>query len=155
MILTDYYKGEKLTAAVSRYDVISSTGEYDLFETLLINKRTFNIGGLSFNFITRPDRWSGKKTDNAISKGKDNITSVKRPDVDCEYSFGDIKSTKDACILIYNDDWKKIGIVTIEIIIARGLRNDTNSLWNLLIDGELDHEIKILRERAVTDLVTK
>ena len=47
MILTDFYKGQRLTEAQSRYDVTASTGEYDLFEILLINKLKFNVGGLS------------------------------------------------------------------------------------------------------------
>ena len=61
MILTDYYKGQKLTNANSRFDITASTGGYDFFETLLINKQKFNIGGLSFNFGQRPDRWGGQK----------------------------------------------------------------------------------------------
>ena len=61
MILTDYYKGQRLTGAQSRFDITASTWEYDLFERLLINKQKFNVGGLSFNYVPRPDRWTGKK----------------------------------------------------------------------------------------------
>jgi len=154
MIFTDYYKGEKLTDAKSRYDITTSTREYDLFERLLINKRGFNIGGLSFNCVSRPDRWKGKKTDLALTKGSNNITSLKRPDIEINFAFGDIKSTNDGCIIIFNPDFKEVSITTIEIFIARGLRNDTNSLWNLFIDEELNHEIEILRKKAVTKSVT-
>jgi hypothetical protein len=154
MIFTDYYKGEKLTKAKSRYDITASTGDYDFFESLLINKRGFNIGGLSFNCVSRPDRWQGKKTDLAITKGSSNITSLKRPDIEINIAFGDIKGTMDGCIIVFNPDFKEQGIKAIEIFIARGLRNDTNSLWDLYTDGELNHEIEMLRQKAVTKTVT-
>ncbi len=154
MIFTDYYKGEKLTDAKSRYDITASTGEYDFFESLLINKRGFNIGGHSINLVSRPDRWKGKKTDLALTKGSSNITSLKRPDIENNIAFGDIKGTNDGCIIVFDPDYKDAGINSIEIFIARGLRNDTNSLWDLFIDGELNYEVEILRKKAVTKTVT-
>lgn len=155
MIFTDYYKAEKLTDAKSRYDVVASSGEYDYFERNLINKRKFNVGGLSFNYGPRPESWKGKKTDMAITKGSNNVTSVKRLNIELNYALGDINNTNDACIIIFNLDYKEKGIETIELFIARGNRNDTNSLWNEFTDGDLDHEIKLLRETAVTKSVTK
>jgi len=154
MILTDYYKGQKLTDAQSRFDITASTGEYDLFERLLINKQKFNIGGLSFNFGQRPDRWKGKKTDMAITKGSQNITSVKRPNLENNVAYGDINGSNDSCIIVFNPDYKETGITTIEIFIARGLRNDTDGLWQLFTDGELKSDIEALREKAVTIFVT-
>jgi hypothetical protein len=151
---TDYYKGEKLTDAKSRFDIVASTGEYDLFESLLINKQKFNIGGLSFNFGQRPDRWKGKKTAMAITKGSHNITSVKRPSLENNFAFGDINGSNDGCIIVFNTDYKHTGITIIEIFIARGLRNDTDGLWDLFTDGELNHEIEALRKKAVTKNVT-
>jgi hypothetical protein len=155
MILTDYYKGQRLTEAQSRFDVTISTEGYEFFERLLINKLKFNVGGLSFNFVPRPDRWTGKKTDYAITKGSHNITSVKRPDIETPYAYGDINGSMDGIIIIFNSDFKETGINTIEIFIARGLRNDTNSLWDLFNDGELNQEIEALRKRAVTKNVTR
>lgn len=154
MIFTDYYKGEKLTDAKSRYDITTSTGEYDFFERLLINKRGFNVGGLSINCVSRPDRWKGNKTDLALTKGSNNITSLKRPDIEINFAFGDINGTNDGCIIVFNTDFKEVSITTIEILIARGLRNDTNSLSNLFFDGELNHEVEALRKIAVTIMVT-
>lgn len=154
MILTDYYKGEKLTNALFRYEITASTGDYDFFESLLINKRGFNIGGLSFNCVPRPDCWKGKKTDLALTKGSNNITSIKRPNIENNVAFGDIKGTRDGCIILFNPDFKEHGITTIEIFIARGLRNDTNSLWDIYTDGELNQEIEMLRLKAVTKKVT-
>jgi len=152
MILSDYYKGEKLTDAKSRFDIVACYGEYDLFESLLINKRGFNIGGLSFNLVTRPEKWKSKNASLAICKGSHNITSLIRPDLNIIYSFGDINL--DALIFIFNSDWKEAGINTLEIFIARGLKNDVNSLWDLLKDSELDEEIEIFRKKAVTKKVT-
>lgn len=154
MILTDYYKGQKLTDAKCRFDITTSTGEYDLFEILLINRKVFNIGGLSFNLVQRPDKWNGKKTDLALTKGNHNITSIKRPDIETPYAYGDINGSSDGCIIVFNSDFKETGINTIEIYIARGCRNDTNSLWDLFTDGELTHEVEALRKRAVTKNVT-
>lgn len=154
MILTDYYKGEKLTDAKSRFDITASTGEYDLFESLLINKAKFNIGGLSFNFSLQPERFGGKKVDNILSKGSHSITKVFRPNLENYNAYGDINGSNDGCILVFNSDYKETGITTIEIFIARGLRSDKDGLWNLFCDGELNHEIEVLRKKAVTKNVT-
>ena len=155
MILTDYYKGEKLTEAESRYDITASTGDYDLFESLLINKRKFNVGGLSFNCGQRPKGWKGKDTDLAITKGSSNITTIKRADLETNIGYGDIKSTNDGCIILFNSDFKEVGIHTIEIFIARGCRNDQISLKDRFSDEDLNHEVEILRAKAVTKIVTK
>lgn len=154
MILTDYYIGQKLTDAKSRFDIVASSGEYDLFESLLINKRGFNISGLSFNLVSRPERWKSKNASLAICKGSHNITSLIRPDLNLNFAFGDINNTLDAAVFIFNPDWKETGITAIEIFIARGLKNDVNSLSDLLIDEELNPEMKILRGKAVTKNVT-
>jgi hypothetical protein len=58
------------------------------------------------------------------------------------------------CIIVFNPDYKNIGITIIEVFIARGLRNDVDGLWNLFTDGELCHEIETLRKKAVTKKVT-
>jgi len=147
MILTDYYKGEKLPEikAKSRYDVTSSTKEYEPFEMKLKNKRGDNIGGLSFNYGDTPDRWhfsSKDRPDKAITKG-DNISSVFIPDVTLPFAFGDVKETQDAILLIFSNDRQ-----VIEIFIARGQKNNRRGLYILLCDGELDHEIEILRNNA-------
>jgi hypothetical protein len=155
MILTDYLMGKKLTEAKSRYEIVSSSESYDFLETLLINKRGFNVGGTSFNCVSRPDRWKKKNASLAICKGSHNITSLIRPDINLPYAIGDINGTKDASIFVFNPDHRETGIKTIEVFIARGLKNDINSLWNLLIDGELSPEMEILRNKSVTFSVTE
>ena len=84
MILTDYYHAQKLTGAESRFDITHSSQSYELFESLLINKRKFNVGGLSFNYVPRPASFKGidgRKTEMAITKGNVNISSIHVPDL--------------------------------------------------------------------------
>lgn len=154
MILTDYYKGEKLTEAQCRFDITSSTNEYDLFESLLINKRKFNIGGLSFNFAPQPETHGGKKVDFILCKGSHSITKVFRPNLEDNLAYGDINGSNDGCVMVFNPDYKESGITAIEIFIARGLRSDKDGLWFLFSDGDLNHEIEVLRKKAVTKNVT-
>lgn len=154
MILTDYYKGEKLTVAIYRFDITTSTGEYDLFESLLINKRKFNIGGLSFNFAPQPETHGGKKVDFILCKGSHSITKVFRPNLESNLAYGDINGSNDGCLIVFNPDYKEIGITAIEIFIARGLRSDKDGLWFLFTDGDLNDEIEALRKKAVTKNVT-
>lgn len=154
MILTDYYKGVRLTEAKSRFDIISSSKSYDFFESELINKRKFNIGGLSFNCGKRSKNWKGKDTDLAITKGISNITSIKRADLHTNIGYGDINTTHDGCIILFNDDFKKVGITSIEIFIARGCKNDQISLKDRFEFADLKQEVDELRVKAVTKTVT-
>lgn len=143
MILTDYYRGEKLpeTKAKTRFDVTNSTNSYEPFETKLKNRK----GGLSFYFSDVPDRWhfSNKdRPDKAISNG-DNISSVFVPDVKLPFAFGDVNHTSDAILLIFSNDWQ-----VIEIFVSRGQRNSKRNLYHLLCDNELNDEIELLRNKA-------
>jgi len=155
MILTDFYRGEKLTESKYRFDIVTSTQSYDHFESLLINKRKYNIGGLSFNLVDQPEGHSGRKADFIISKGSHSITKVFRPDIKSPAGFGDINGTSDGCIILFNSDFDKNGIITVEILVGRGCRNDKNGLINLYLEDELNEEIEELRAKAVTNLVTK
>jgi hypothetical protein len=155
MILTDCYIFEKLTDANSRFDNIASTGEYDHFERLLINMKKFNIGGLSINCTPQPEKHKGKKVDTILSKGSHSITKIIKPDIISPVSYGDINGTNDACIIVFNPDYKETGIRIIEIFIARGAKHDKLQLWYLFTDGELTQEIELLRNKAVTKNVTR
>lgn len=153
MILTDYYMGQKLkeVKAQYRFEVIQSTTEYDKFELLLINKRNPNPGGWSFNFVPRPKRWDGEESpDMAITKGSENISSVYIPDPELPYGFGDIKGTNDAVLVVFNEDYRTKGIISIELFIARGQKHNRKNLWFELVDGELNHEIEYLRSHSQT-----
>lgn len=153
MILTDYFKASKLTEAKTRFDIVLYTPGYDHFENLLVNKRGYNVGGLSFNLVSRPAKWQGRKTDLAITKGSSNISSVKRPNINSNICHGNIQGTNDACIILYNLDFKDNGIHTIEIFIARGQRYDEKGLYELFTDGELNFEIELLRDKAIDVLL--
>lgn len=151
MILTDYCKGQKLkeNKAQYRYEITQSSMEYDKFQLLLINKRNPNPGGWSFNFVPRPKKWEGEESpDMAITKGSENISSVYIPETELPYGYGDIKGTNDACLVIFNTDYKKAAITTIELFVARGQKHNRKNLWFELVDGELDHEIEFLRTNS-------
>lgn len=146
-IFSDYYKGQILTDAKSRYDIINSTGNYSLFEMLLINKKKFNVGGLSFNYVQRPDSFKGndkRLAEMIIGKGSFSISSVYVPSLDKFYlAYGDIKTTNDALIIVFDEDKK-----TIELFIARGLKHDKQQLFFDVASGYYDDEMEAIRQTA-------
>lgn len=147
MILTDYYKSKKLGQSEYRYDIVSSTQSYESLENLLINKRKFNIGGLSFNYVPRPGNWSGAKErvpEMAITKNSSNISSIFIPDLNTHFiGYGDIVGTQDAIILQFSADYS-----TIELFIARGYKNDILALYTAFKEGDLTDEANGLRAKA-------
>lgn len=143
MILTDYYKAEKLPEVKSklRYDVTQSTGHYEPFETIMRNKK----GEQFFYYGDVPDRFNGhvkRQAEKCITRGK-NISSVFVPDVTLLFAYGDVNNTTDAILIVFNDTYN-----IIEIFVARGQRNNKRNLYFLLCDGELNNEIEILRKNA-------
>lgn len=149
MILTDYYKFEKLPDSKSKWrlDCTASTGNYNDFEALR-NKR----GELFIYFTDVPDSFIvdvKRKADKAITKGK-NISSVFVPDVTLPYAYGDVKGTTDAILIVFNSDY-----TTLEIFVARGQKPNRINIWQILSGGELNNEISKLRSAAVTESVTK
>ncbi len=74
MLLTDLYIAKKHPEVSSkwRYDVVQSTGSYDFFESLMLNKKNPNLGGLSYHFIDTPDNWNrhgARRSDKAFNLG--------------------------------------------------------------------------------------
>ncbi len=148
MILTDYYKFVHLPDSKSkmRRDCVVSTQSYNEFENLR-NK----AGALFIYFGDLPLSFKGdvhRKADKAITKGK-NISSIFVPDILLNIAYGDIMGTKDAILILFEEDYK-----TIEMFIARGQKNNRLNLWQMLSDGELNDEISKLRNVAVTETVT-
>jgi hypothetical protein len=147
-IFTDYYRGCILSTSKSRYDIDLSTQSYPLFEGLLINKIKFNVGGLSFNYSPRPQKFKANKerlAEMIIGKGSSNISSVFIPNITKSYiGYGDINTTNDAVIILFDED-KKI----IELFIARGLKYDKRNLYNEVIEGYLNNELEAIRQRSV------
>ena len=148
MILTDYYNFGKLPEQKSkmRMDCISSTKGYPVFEALR-NK----AGSLFVYFGDVPASFGGdikRRADKAITKTT-NISSVFVPDVEKLLGFGDVISTQDAILIVFNCNYSQM-----EIFVARGQKNNRMQLYNLLADGELDSEMDSLKKQAVTDWET-
>ncbi len=141
---TDYYKFEKLTQAESRFDVTMSTASYEPFESLLINKRKFNIGGLSFNYVDRPDTWkgeTGRRAEKALTKGNVNLSSVFVPNLkEHLIGYGDAYGTQDAFIMLFNADY-----TVIEVFIARGFLNHMQAVYTYVKEGEFQQDFELLR----------
>jgi hypothetical protein len=143
MILTDYYKADKLPESKSkmRFDITASTGKYEPFESIMSNKK----GEQFFYYGDVPDRFNShvkRQAEKCISKGK-NISSVFVPDIALPFAYGDVNNTSDGILLLFNDNY-----TSIEIFVARGQRNNKRSLYFLLCDGELNSELEILRKNA-------
>lgn len=151
IVFTDCYKGQLLTDAKNRYDIVSSTQSYPFFESLLINKTKFNVGGLSFNYSTRPKGFKPNKEGSAemiLAKSSNNISSVYVPNLTRYYiGYGDVNTTKDAIIIVFDEVNK-----TIEIFIARGLKYHKSNLYNEVVEGYLDAEMEALRQTCINVL---
>ena len=146
LIFTDYYKAEQIAEAKSRYDIILKNGTYPIFETQLLNKTKFNVGGLSFNYnkYTYSKANYKRVPQMAISRGK-HISGVYVPDLlNNKIAYGDIQGTSDAIIMLFSEDNS-----TIEIFVARGKVNDSIFLYNEVVAGEYNHEYDILRKNAI------
>jgi len=147
MILTDYYKFEKLPEQKSklRIDCTASSKSYPEFEALR-NKE----GNLFVYFGDVPDRFSGnihRKADKAITK-INNISSVFVPDVTRQIAFGDVRGTQDALLMAFNATYSEI-----DVFVARGQKNNVRQLFNLFADNELEREMLDLKLMVAADAV--
>lgn len=145
MILTDYYHMEHLPGGKSatRYDCVKSTRSYPVLEEMR-NK----AGELFFYFHDVPDHFTAKakrKADKAITKTK-NISSIYVPDVNRMLGYGDMRETLDALLFVFSNDYTQM-----EIFVGRGQRNNRMALYQLLSDGELEADIKCLKEIAIVE----
>lgn len=167
MILTDYYKFEKIAGSISktRIDCTASTRTYDPLEGLRARssrKRTdmrdeIAAGSLFVYYGDVPTGFGGnvhRKADKCLSKGK-NISSVYVPNVTKEIGFGDMKGTTDALLFVFHDCYFTDGRVKdgaqIEVFVARGQSKNKSNLYILLDDGELDEEVEQLRKNAIPE----
>lgn len=92
------------------------------------------------------------KADLALGHGDTHISSVYMPDVTQALGVGDMIHTPDALIFSF-DNFKLINGcpsegTRLEVFVARGKRHALNGLYNLLCDGELNTEMRFLREKA-------
>lgn len=145
MILTDYYKMAKLPTCKSkmRMDCIASTGSYEPFEARATRTREKRF---KFYFGDTPEQFKAeakRKSGMAISDGS-YISSVYVPDLENPLmGYGDMVGTQDALLFLFTEDYRSV-----EVFVARGLKNNKNGLFNKFTDGELGEEVKALRERA-------
>ena len=150
MIFTDYYRFEKLPNQKSklRIDCVASTGSYNPLEALR-NKTGDLFLYIGDNTHTKAGR--ERKADLALSKTS-HLSSIYNPDLNLPFWYGDMKGTPDAFMFKHNFPKFINGAIqagaVIELFIARGQRNNRNSLFNALSDGELDEEMNGLREQA-------
>lgn len=144
MILTDYYMMQELKTVKShRFDCITSTSEYEPFETIAQRAKVKRF----FCYYTGvPDTFSvdaQRKADRIITNGN-NISSIFIPDIETPLKgYGDVVGTNDGLLFLFKEDYKQF-----EIFVARGYKNNIHNLFNLFLDGELDNEINVIRNRA-------
>lgn len=150
MILTDYYRFEKLPNQKSklRIDCTASTISYNPLEGLK-NKSGELFLYIGDNSYTKAGEKG--KSDLAISKTK-HISSVYNPDVNQSFWYGDMRGTADALLFVHSDCKFIEGAIQpgaiIEVFVARGQRNNRTQLYNALVDGDFDEEMAELRAMA-------
>lgn len=157
MILTDYYRFEKLPNPKSklRIDCTASTSSYDPLEALR-NKTGDLFLYIGDNTHTRAGK--ERKADLVLSRTI-HISSVYNPDLTLPYWYGDMKGTTDAFLFVHKNtefiDGEIQAGAVIELFVARGQRNNRNQLYNILADDGFNDEMNTLRKRVaktVTDL---
>jgi len=156
-LLKHHYKGRKNPTRKQRYEIVSSTGDYGLFERELLNKRKPNVGGLSFNFGKVPAKFNAiqeRLADYCISR-HGNISSVYTPNPRLPFAWGDVKNpnttfiTNDAILFRFSDDLNEI-----ELFIAPGKRGITMQLYQMMCDRLLVEEMDDLIAKSKPTLNT-
>lgn len=101
-LFTDCYQFIKVEGKKTRYDSGISTYSHPFFEDLRNNKS----GELTIYLVDRPDQWGGsteRRSDKALTKSDQNISSLIFPDPTVNIAYGDIRGTEDAIILQFDD----------------------------------------------------
>lgn len=142
MILTDYYRFKKSLNSPGGYriDCIASTQSYPEFEKLR------NDVGRLFMYLDEAQglyNTKFKKKPDKILFHTRNISEVFMPDITRLLAFGNVLETVDA-ILMQCDNESDI----VEIMIARGQKNNQLQLYHLFSDEVLAKEIEELRKQA-------
>ena len=153
MILTDYYKFEKLPERKSktRIDCTAATDSYYPLEVMR-NEDCDLFVYLCENTYTKTGQ--ERKADLALSRVK-HISSIFCPDFERPYWYGDMNHTADAILFVHHGFSITNGAVSagaiIEMFIARGQRQYSAGLYNRLCGGGFNDEMKCLRERATLE----
>ena len=152
-IFTDSYLLVKEPCKSStRLECVNSTWSYPTFENLR-NKEGSLFMYVSDNTHTR----AGKdgKSDLALTHGK-HISSIYFQNITDNLGWGDVNHTEDALIFFLDNFHIVDGVVSdgssIEIFVARGQRRARKNLYMMVVDGELDEEIELFRNRRKNDI---
>lgn len=141
-----YYKFTKLPDSKSktRFDATASTEDYEALETLKNAKGDLFLyyGNIPFSFKGDVRRKASK----ALTKGK-NISSVFVPDIRVPIGYGDIG--QDSILIVFNEHETEM-----ELFIAKGQKNHSGGIYHLILDGELDQEMNLLRQKAKVLIVS-
>lgn len=150
MILTDYYRFDKLAEvkSKSRLDCTYSTREYNPLEVLR-NKK-----GELFAYLL-DNTYTSAETQLVLSRGYTHISKLTMPDVNYSFGYGDMIHTPDALLFVfsnfkYTDGHPSEG-TRMEIFVARGKCHNQKGLYNLLCDGELLRDMAALRATAIPE----
>ena len=165
MILTDYYRFERITSkAKSRLDCTASTGGYPEFEryaaqqasretdnrdTIAVGDLIAYLGRVPAQFRISPHRSAGLRFNISGS----HATSIFAPDPSLPYGYGDTKGAADALLFVIHGGGLVNGAIrqraVLEVFVARGQSLNSRPLYELLCDGQLDVEAERLRAAAV------
>jgi hypothetical protein len=140
LTITDYYRFQKGTGK-TRFDEIASTQQY-----LPLNQLR-NKDGKLFIYFTPYQKHNAmanpaRLPDYQISK-QSSISGVFGLSPNSYFGYGDVRGTQDAILFIFNED-----LSCMEVFIARGQKGNKQNLYTLLLEGELDEEVRNIRERG-------
>jgi len=140
MILTDLYLFKKNEGCKTRLDCEKSTKTYPEFEMLRDKEGKIKayIAPTS-NFKANRKR----KADYALTAKSKSISSIYIPEIDKPFGYGDVSGTQDAILFTIGKDFNDLGV-----IIARGYKNLQLQLYFMLVEGELNEELKELFNRC-------
>lgn len=145
MILTDYYRFEKSLNNKSGYRIgcTASTQSYPAFENLRNDTGQLFMymddikGVYCSKFKRKPDK---------ILFHTHNISEVFMLDITRLLAFGNVLETFDAILMQCNNDSN-----IVEIMIARGQKNNQLQLYHLFADEAFSKEMEILRKQAIAE----
>ena len=169
MRLTDYYLFERVAVKSKlRMDCIASTESYEPMEEKRARKAikasdkrdATNVGDLVIYYGDVPENFGcrfQRRADKSITIGGKNMSSVYVLDEESIIAFGDFKGTNDALLFVFHNLNTPNGVIEagamIEVFVARGQRNSQRQFCYLLVNGELDEEMNLLRGKAVKSVI--
>jgi hypothetical protein len=143
MHLDTYYRFERLPdSAKTRRDLVAFAHEYPPLHRS-------NQAGDVWIYITSARAYIDAKerlqAEKAISTREGSLSSVYHPDVSYPlFGMGDVKGTEDALLFRFSDSEQS----AVDVFVAKGKKNLKGHLFQMLCEGELDEEIRQLKDAA-------